>query len=215
MRCTRRSDCTVQLCPKWTPTSLLEFGRTRIPGDAPTNALISAVVPAGTGLLWVAQVGCPDGDHRTLTEGGWVSGRRRGDRVDGGKARRHGRGVEGKGRPREEMANVMPRWTGVSLESATLPRCLFASIACCEGGRRKGPSVALSKNLVVRGPRIARCPNGVVGWEAPTRIEVRSRRASPRRGLAGELVSCSALSTVKVSEWRVLPRVGPGGAPCH
>eukprot|EP01043_Picozoa_sp_COSAG02_P043903 COSAG02_NODE_3865_length_6124_cov_27.767303_3_plen_119_part_00 len=33
--------------------------------------------------------------------------------------------------------------------------------------------------------------------------------------LAGELVSCSALSTVKVSEWRALQRVGPGCAPCH
>ena len=53
------------------------------------------------------------------------------------------------------------------------------------------------------------------GWEAPTRIEVRSRRVNPRRGLAGELVSCSALSTVKVSEWRALQRVGPGCAPCH
>ena len=160
-------------------------------------------------------VGCPDEGHWTLTESGWVSGRRRDDRVDGGQARCRGRGVEGKGRPREEMANVIPRWTGVSLESATLPRCLFASIACCEGGRRKDPSAALNKNLVMRGPRIARCPNVVVGWEALTRIEVRSQRVSPRRGLAGELVSCSALGTVKVSEWRALPRVGPGGAPCH
>ena len=168
-----------------------------------------------TGSLRFAQVGCPDEDHRTLTKGGWVSGRRRGDRVDGGKARCHGRGVEGKGRPREEMANVMPRWTGVSLESATLPRCLFALITCREGGRRKDPSVAFNNNLVMHGPRIARCPNVVVGWEAPTRIEVRSRRVSLRRGLAGELVSCSALSTVKVSEWRALQRVGPGCALCH
>ena len=113
------------------------------------------------------------------------------------------------------MANVMPRWTGVSLESATLPRCLFALITCREGGRRKDPSVAFNNILVMHGPRIARCPNVVVGWEAPTRTEVCSRRVNPRRGLAGELVSCSASSTVKVSEWRALPRVGPGGAPCH
>ena len=202
-------------CPMWTPTSLLVFGRTRIRGNVPTDALISAVVPAGTGLLRIAQVGCPGEDHWTLTKGGWVSGRRRDDRADGRQARCCGRGAEEKGRPREEMATVIRRWTGVSLELATLPRCLFAPITCREGGRRQDPSVAFDNNLVMRGPCIARCPNVVVGWEAPTRIEVRSRRVNPRRGLAGELDSCSAWSTAKVSEWRALQRVGPGCAPCH